>query len=244
MITNAGISGGTYAAVAPGLKGMYSEEVVAGIQYDVGYDLVLGASYIHRDLGRIIEDMSPNAGTYFIANPGEAPDASVVKDLQSQIASTSDPMKKAALTKELGLYQQVNVGFPKPKRNYDAMVLTATKRLSHNFLCSPRTPTRARSVTIPASSRRRTGSSIRTSRRSTTCASYHQPRRAAAERSPAHLEAAGLVLPAVRREHAGVRPRLQHAVGHADRSARRATRSTARPRPSSCRVARAAARRP
>jgi hypothetical protein len=135
MVTNADINGGTYAAVQPGLKGMYSEEVVAGIQYDVGYDLVLGASYIHRDLGRIIEDMSPNAGSdYIIANPGETPDSGVIKDLQSQIAAATDPMKKAALTKELGLYQQINVGFPKPKRNYDALVLTATKRLSHNFL--------------------------------------------------------------------------------------------------------------
>ncbi|HEX8953356.1 MAG TPA: TonB-dependent receptor, partial [Polyangia bacterium] len=34
MITNAGISGGTYSSVAPSLKGMYSQEVVAGIQYD------------------------------------------------------------------------------------------------------------------------------------------------------------------------------------------------------------------
>ena len=80
---------------------MYSEEVVAGIQYDVGYDLVLGASYIHRDLGRIIEDMSPNAGSDFlIANPGETPDPGAIKDLQSQIAATTDPMKKAALTKD------------------------------------------------------------------------------------------------------------------------------------------------
>jgi hypothetical protein len=135
MITNAGISGGAFSSVAPGIKGMYSEEVIAGIQYDVGYDLVLGASYIHRDLGRIIEDMSPNAGSDFIiANPGDTPDPGVIKDLQNQIANTSDPMKKASLTKELGLYQQINVGFPKPKRNYDALVLTATKRLSHNFL--------------------------------------------------------------------------------------------------------------
>jgi hypothetical protein len=135
MITNAGISGGSYAGVSPGLKGMFTEEVVAGIQYDVGFDMVLGASYIHRDLGRIIEDISPNAGSDFIvANPGDTPDKGVIKDLQNQIASTSDPMKKAALTKELGLYQQINIGFPKPKRNYDALVLTATKRLSHNFL--------------------------------------------------------------------------------------------------------------
>ncbi|HWE27751.1 MAG TPA: TonB-dependent receptor [Polyangia bacterium] len=135
VVTNGGVSGGTYSSVSPGLKGQYSEEVVAGIQYDVGLDLVLGATYIHRDLGRIIEDMSPDASIDFIiANPGSTPDPGLIKDLQSQIQATNDPMKKQTLTRELALYQQTNVGFPKPVRNYDAMVLTATKRLSHNFL--------------------------------------------------------------------------------------------------------------
>ena len=135
MITNSQINGGAPGIVQPGLKGMYSEEVIAGIQYDVGLDLVLGATYIHRDLGRIIEDMSPDGGNnYIIANPGDTPDAGRIKDLQNRIASTSDPMLKAALSKQLGLDEQINNGFPKPKRNYDALVLTATKRLSHNFL--------------------------------------------------------------------------------------------------------------
>ena len=136
MITNAGISGGTYSSVSPGLKGMFSEEVVAGIQYDVGFDLVLGASYIHRDLGRIIEDISPNAGSdYHHREPGRyAGRGRRSRICRARSRRRRDPMKKAALTKELGLYQQINVGFPKPKRNYDALVLTATKRLSHNFL--------------------------------------------------------------------------------------------------------------
>ena len=38
------------------------------------------------------------------------------------------------MQQQLQLYQQINVGYPKPTRNYDALVLTATKRLSHNFL--------------------------------------------------------------------------------------------------------------
>jgi hypothetical protein len=135
MVTNGQINGGTFGAVAPGLKGMYSEEVVAGIQYDVGLDLVLGASYIHRDLGRIIEDMSPDGGIdYIIANPGSTPDQNVIKDLQNQINATSDPLTKKKLQNQLVLYQNINNGFPKPVRNYDALVITATKRLSHNFL--------------------------------------------------------------------------------------------------------------
>src|SRR5207244_3434774 len=72
--------------VSPKLQGQYSNEVVLGIQYDVGLDLVLGAQYMHRDLGRIIEDVSPDGGrTYVIANPGEAPDSGTVQKLQSQI---------------------------------------------------------------------------------------------------------------------------------------------------------------
>jgi hypothetical protein len=135
MVTNAKVSGGVYSAVSPGLKGQYSEEVVAGIQYDVGLDLLLGATYIHRDLGRIIEDMSPDASIDFIiANPGSAPDQGLINDLQKQINTTTDPVKKAQLTRNLSLYRQINIGFPKPVRNYDALVLTATKRLSHNFL--------------------------------------------------------------------------------------------------------------
>jgi hypothetical protein len=145
-ITNSQINGGAPGVVAPGLKGMYSEEVSAGLQYDVGLDLVLGASYIHRDLGRIIEDVSPDGGAnYIIANPGDSIDQGVVKDLESKISSLGpDPATcngnpgpacpRANAQQQLGLYKNINNGFAKPKRTYDALVITAQKRLSHNFL--------------------------------------------------------------------------------------------------------------
>src|SRR5947207_1074956 len=99
-----------------------------------GLDLVLGATYMHRDLGRIIEDLSPDGGiNYIVANPGDPTDSGTVADLQAQIKAESDPMKKATLQNKLGLYKSV-AGFPAPKRNYDALVITATKRLSHNFI--------------------------------------------------------------------------------------------------------------
>ncbi len=128
------LNGGTFGQVSPVLKGMYSNEVVAGLQYDVGLDLVLGATYIHRDLGRIIEDMSPDGGiNYIVANPGDGVDQGAVADLQAKIKATSDPAQKAQLQNQLGLYQSV-ASFPSPKRNYDALVITANKRLSHNFI--------------------------------------------------------------------------------------------------------------
>ena len=64
-------NGGRYGNVMPGLKGMYMDELVAGISYDVGWDLVLSASYLYRGLGNIVEDMSIDGGNnYIIANPG------------------------------------------------------------------------------------------------------------------------------------------------------------------------------
>mgnify|MGYP001000906703 FL=1 len=142
------INGGTFGLVSPVLKGQYSNEVVAGLQYDVGLDLVLGAAYIHRDLGRIIEDVSPDGGrTYVIANPGESPDAGTVKglqgqidDLNKQIAASGDMARQTELTKlrddrtqQLALYKAGST-FEKPKRDYNALVLTVSKRLSYNFI--------------------------------------------------------------------------------------------------------------
>jgi hypothetical protein len=54
------------------LKGQYSEEIQAGAEYEVVPDGRLGLTYTHRDLARVIEDMSnDNANTYFIGNPGQ-----------------------------------------------------------------------------------------------------------------------------------------------------------------------------
>src|SRR5262249_54412202 len=146
MPGNAQVNGGELGKVSPVLKGQYSEEVVAGIQYDVGLDLVLGASYIHRDLGRVIEDVSPDGGnTYIIANPGDGIDEGAVRDLEKKIQSLPpDPAScagqpgagcpRATAQQQLALYKNLSNGFNKPKRTYDALVITATKRLSHNFL--------------------------------------------------------------------------------------------------------------
>ena len=145
-ITNSQINGGTFGLVSPALKGMYSEEVSAGLQFDVGLDLVLGASYIHRNLGRVIEDVSPDGGNnYIVANPGDPIDPGAVHDLENKISrlppdpatcnGNAGPMcPRANAQQQLALYKDLSSGFAAPKRNYDALVLTATKRLSHNFL--------------------------------------------------------------------------------------------------------------
>ncbi len=141
--------GGAFAKVAPGLQGQYSNEVVAGVQYDVGFDLVLGAAYVHRDLGNIIEDMSPDGGyNYLIANPGAAPDPGQLAQLQTQINSInkqlSNPKLDAATANTLrsqlsdaqttlSLYKAQSQ-FERPRRDYNAVVLTANKRFSRHFV--------------------------------------------------------------------------------------------------------------
>ena len=146
QVQNSDINGGSFGLVSPTLKGMYSEEVTAGLQFDVGLDMVLGASYIHRNLGRVIEDVSPDGGVnYIVANPGEPIDQGAVHDLENKIASLPpDPAScngnpgpmcpRANAQQQIALYKDLSSGFETPKRTYDAMVLTATKRLSHNFI--------------------------------------------------------------------------------------------------------------
>ena len=68
-----------------GPAGPVHQRIIAGIQYDVGFDMVFGASYIHRDLGRVIEDVSTDGAAYFLANPGEPADPNRINDLQRDL---------------------------------------------------------------------------------------------------------------------------------------------------------------
>ncbi|HNF95918.1 MAG TPA: TonB-dependent receptor [Pseudomonadota bacterium] len=135
-------NGGRYGNVIPGLKGMYMDELVAGISYDVGWDLVLSASYIYRGLGNIVEDMSLDGGTnYIIANPGVDPDPSRLRDLQADVdrlraSGDSSQMGQEALGRaqaRLDAYRSIATQYPKPRREYQGLVLTAQKRLSNRF---------------------------------------------------------------------------------------------------------------
>ena len=140
--------GGSYSTVAPGLKGQYINEFNLGFNYDVGFDIVLGISYLHRDLGNIIEDISPDGGRHYtLANPGVQPDPSLGKELSNEVtrlnqAQMADPQNeqiKADLATAQGrldaykLQQQIGTVYPRAIRNYDALVLTMQKRLSNRF---------------------------------------------------------------------------------------------------------------
>jgi hypothetical protein len=123
----------TYPTVQPDLKGQYINEIVAGTQFDVGWDTVLGAAYVHRDMGRAIEDAAVDGSQNFIiGNPGDDLTPQI-QQLQRQIANTTDPMQLSKLQYELMQVQGL-MNMPKPKRDYDAMVLTAQKRLTNHLV--------------------------------------------------------------------------------------------------------------
>ncbi len=138
------LSGGSYGPVAPGLRGQYVDEVVAGAQFDVGADIVLGAFYTYRQLGTIVEDLSVDGGSnYFIANPGLEPDPAVAQQLEqaakqaAELAARSpgNEALQAAATlagDRLNVYKAA-VLFPKPQRDYHAVTFTINKRFSNRF---------------------------------------------------------------------------------------------------------------
>jgi hypothetical protein len=93
----------------------------------------------------VIEDASTDgAATYFIANPGAEADPGRVREQEEEIAdltrrSMADPgddkLKSdlALATARLSAYKTVGVVFPRPRRDYHALQLTASKRLSYRF---------------------------------------------------------------------------------------------------------------
>jgi Carboxypeptidase regulatory-like domain/TonB-dependent Receptor Plug Domain len=131
--------GGENLFVQRKIKASYTEEVVMGGQYEVAQGLVLGASYIKRWLGRAIEDTAEG----LISNPGDIP-ASVLADYEQKAAaaaaraaapgaSAADQVT-ATETRFVADAAKIAAAFPKPRRDYDAVQLTAAKRFSNHWL--------------------------------------------------------------------------------------------------------------
>ncbi|HZT30012.1 MAG TPA: TonB-dependent receptor [Bryobacteraceae bacterium] len=124
-----------------GTKSQYQEEIVAGVERELGREIVLRASFTHRNLNRIIEDMSgitveqALAGSgqqYVISNP------SVNLDIfHNAITCTSGPNcdPNSGYTLDSGSLGSDGLvdGFPDPRRVYNAFELSAEKRFGHNW---------------------------------------------------------------------------------------------------------------
>jgi hypothetical protein len=124
--------GANGSLVAPGVKGQYLDEVVAGVEYEVMDDLKLGVSLQNRRFGRVIEDVSlDNANTYIVANPGEWSAEEEAK-FEAKIEAETDPAEKARMERHLKWFRGIRI-FDKPRRDYDALQFTMTRRFSKNI---------------------------------------------------------------------------------------------------------------
>jgi outer membrane receptor protein involved in Fe transport len=127
--------GGGESLVAASLSAQYLDEMVAGAEYEVLPDLKIGAAYIRRDLGRVIEDVSTDGGsTYIIANPGDV-DEEAVADLREQAMEADSEPEANFLNYKADAFEGVGT-FDKPKRTYNALQVTAERRFTKSFFLS------------------------------------------------------------------------------------------------------------
>jgi len=119
--------GASGVLIAPGIRPQYLDEFALGVEFELFEDLKIGVSYQDRVLGRVIEDVSTDgANTYLIANPGEWSSAEE-KQLRDRIDRTDDLDEQKRLLHQLALFQGIRI-FDKPRRDYNALQLTVTRR--------------------------------------------------------------------------------------------------------------------
>ncbi len=107
--------GGGISRVDENVSGQYLDELVIGGEWEVKRSWSVGAKVIKRDLKDVIEDALSADGDYFIGNPG-----------QGLMEGTYD------LGYAFGYNDTLHL-LDKPSREYTAVELTASKRLTKNF---------------------------------------------------------------------------------------------------------------
>jgi outer membrane receptor protein involved in Fe transport len=118
----------------PGLKAQYLDEYILGVEYEVIEDFKVGVAYIHRGLGRVIEDVSTDgAHTYVVSNPGEV-HQDAIDDLRAEADAIrgADPGRADYLDFQADNLEGVGI-FDAPHRKYDALQLTADKRFNKDL---------------------------------------------------------------------------------------------------------------
>lgn len=133
--------GGENSPVQDNLKGQFSDEVLLGAEFEVAEDLSVGAKVIHKQLGRVIEDISFDGGSsYAIGNPGtdgsySLPDETGESQTLAEYRQDGDTCYARYWNEEAGAYDpEFEVPcFFQPTRRYDALEFTAQKRISDNW---------------------------------------------------------------------------------------------------------------
>ena len=104
--------------VDPDIKPMFQDSFSGGWEYQALANTVFSVHYVHNDLKRTIEDIGAldanGDEAYVIGNPGEG------------LSTLEAPSGRTPLGQPM----------PKPKRQYDAIELTATRRFSNRWFFS------------------------------------------------------------------------------------------------------------
>jgi len=104
-------------AIAPDIKPMRQDTMVIGSEYQLNSATLVGVNWVHTRLNRTIEDIGATLGdsvSYALGNPGEGP-----------YVYETNHLYGPGLTPDFLM--------PKPKRHYDALELTFTRRFSEGW---------------------------------------------------------------------------------------------------------------
>jgi outer membrane receptor for ferrienterochelin and colicin len=105
------ILGGFTEPTDPDLENQYVREILVGAEREIMPDVAVGAKFIYRDYGQVIEDfLCIDDGTYCIGNPGEG----IMENVFTLDYATTFPA-------------------PDPQRIYRGVQLDVTKRFSNNW---------------------------------------------------------------------------------------------------------------
>jgi hypothetical protein len=116
-----GLAGVGADTIDPSAKLSYVNEAIAGMDRALSRDTSVGVRYIHRDIGRVLEDVA-NAPlvAYFIGVPG----------LSSVEYILTNPSHNTPI---LDTAQFLGASFDDPTHKYDAVELTFNRRLDNNW---------------------------------------------------------------------------------------------------------------
>jgi hypothetical protein len=105
----------------PDSRSTYSDEVVAGTEYELWNGLNVGLTYQHRNFGRVLEDVGtlPMVGYFLEDVPGS----------DSVEYFITNPTPDTPVSGDLG----VPISFEEPIHNYDAVTLSASKRFGDQW---------------------------------------------------------------------------------------------------------------
>ena len=105
------ILGGFTEPTDPDIENQYMREFIVGAEHEVMTDVAVGAKYIYRDYGQVIEDfLCADDGTYCIGNPSEG----IFREVFTLDYSTTFPA-------------------PKPQRIFRGVQLDVSKRFSDKW---------------------------------------------------------------------------------------------------------------